>query len=88
MSDKRSHRVGPRTGQQILDHPEDVYLLQRIARGEVANSPALRMDLRRLARDELILVGFAAGSVPTMQPRSLRVLAVVSGEIPAESDEW
>ena len=76
MSERRAHRGGsPRTDEQLRAHTSDLILLRRIAAGEVVNSPELRWDLRRLARDELILVGFGAGSRPILLPRGERLLS-------------
>jgi hypothetical protein len=80
MSERRELRTGTRTDEQILAHAADLFLLERIQRGEITNAPELRMDLRRLARDELILVGFGRGSRPTLLPRATRLLATAHGE--------
>jgi hypothetical protein len=73
---------GPRrrTDAQILAHSEDMDLLDLVRRQQIAFGPSTRMDLRRLARDELILVGFGAGARPTLLSRGERLLAAVRGD--------
>src|SRR5947199_320444 len=62
MSERRAFRVGPRTDLQILDHAEDMAVLVAIAGGRYIRSPDDRLTLRRLAREDLLLAGFAASA--------------------------
>jgi hypothetical protein len=80
MSERRRHRGILRTDEQILAHPADMHLLEMIARGQLtAAIPELRMDLARLAREDLVLAGFGSGSPVTLLPRGQRVVAVARG---------
>ena len=82
MGDRRVARGIHRNDDQILNHVEDVDLLRAIAAGKVTVQPALRMDLRRLAREELILAGFGTGTTPTLLPRGQRILDAANGMLP------
>ena len=79
MGERRSARGIHRTDDQILNHTEDVDLLRAVAAGQVTTQPALRMDLRRLARDELLLAGFGTGTTPILLPRGQRIVDVANG---------
>lgn len=81
MSERRPNRGLARTDAQILAHDAAVWLLGQVAAGRVSVSPATRMDLRRLASDDLVLAGFGRGTVPTLLPRGARILAASRGEI-------
>ena len=93
MGERRAHRgPAPRSDAQILAHPEDMALVALVSAGRVTrqstrvNAPytidgdPLRMDLRRLARDELIYAPISGP--PTLQPRGERLLQVMRGELP------
>ena len=82
MGDRRTARGIHRTDDQILDHSEDVDLLRAVAAGQVTTQAALRMDLRRLARDDLLLAGFGAGTTPILLPRGQRILDAANGILP------
>lgn len=87
MGERRAGRgTKPRSDEQILSHTEDVALLQAIADGQVTVQPSIRMDLRRLAREELLLAGFGIGTTPTLLPRGVRLVAVANGEIATPMD--
>jgi hypothetical protein len=87
MSDRRRHRgPGRRTDAQILEHSDDMYLLDLVRRQQVALEPRIRMDLRRLASDDLILIGFGVGARPTLLPRGERLLASARGEFGLASE--
>ena len=82
MGERRAGRTNRhRTDSQILADDEDVYLLAEIAQGRLRVDAANRMTLRRLAREELCLAGFAFGAVPTLLPRGERIVAAARGEI-------
>jgi hypothetical protein len=97
MGDRRAHR-GPagRTDAQILASG-DMALLAAVAAGRVSrqsgglNAPyllaidSLRMDLRRLAREELVYAPISGS--PTLQPRGERLLLVARGELPAPIED-
>ncbi len=98
MGERRAHRgPAPRSDRQILAHPEDMALIALVAAGQVSresgrvnapyvvNADPLRMDLRRLAREELVHAPIAGP--PTLQPRGARLLQVMRGELPQPSDE-
>lgn len=87
MSERRSSRGIYRTDQQILAHELDVWLLTEIAAGRVRNEAHNRMDLRRLASDDLILAAFGADTTPTMLPRGARIVAAARGEITLAGDQ-
>ena len=82
MGDRRGTRGIHRTDDQILNHTEDVDLLRAVAAGTVRTAPETRMDLRRLARDELVLAGFGTGTTPILLPRGQRILDAVNGMLP------
>ncbi|MHA3700743.1 hypothetical protein ACXR2U_01045 [Jatrophihabitans sp. YIM 134969] len=46
-----------------------------------------RMDLRRLAREDLCLAGFGIGVRATLLPRGQRIVAAAWGELPAPLEE-
>lgn len=80
MGERRAHRgLPPRSNQQILDS-EDMYLLSEVARGRVIMTPAIRADLRRLTREDLITAGFGTGQLATLLPRAQRLLEAARGE--------
>lgn len=94
MSEHRASRQQrpPRTDRQILDRAEDLYLLAAVERGQLTRAsgspgtpwmlddhPVLE-DLRRLAREGLLLVGFAGTTPPTLLPRGMRLLRAARGE--------
>jgi hypothetical protein len=81
VSDRRAQR-GPerRSDAQILAHTDDMYLLDLVRLQQITLGATTRMDLRRLARDELILIGFGHGARPTLLPRGERLLAAARGE--------
>lgn len=86
MSERRAFRGIYRTDQQILAHDADVWLLGEIAAGRIRMDPSNRIELRRLARDDLILAGFGRGIMPTLQPRGACILAAARGEITLAPD--
>lgn len=86
MSGQRAFRGIHRTDQQILAHEGDLWLLGEIAARRIRMDAGNRMDLRRLAQDDLILAGFGRGTVPTLQSRGARILAAARGEIALAPD--
>jgi hypothetical protein len=100
MSERRASReTSHRNDRQILAHDSDVFLLAAVARGllvRASGSPgtpwmlgndSVRSDLRRLAREDLLLCPFAGTTPPTLLPRGVRLLAVARGELPMPLDE-
>ncbi len=87
VSERRAFRVGPRTDQQILQHPVDMFLLAEIQQRRVQTGPENRMDLRRLARDDLILAGFGRGAEPTLLARGVRLLQAAREEYSLPPDD-
>lgn len=88
MGERRTNRgLPPRTDRQILENGDDVSMLEAIGRGLVAVEPENRMQLRRLAREDLCLAGFGRGVTVTLLHRGHRLLAAARGEVPAPFDD-
>ena len=98
MSERRSNRgLPPRTDQQILDHPSDMWVLACVAAGRVTrvsthlnsgyllDGDPLTVDLKRLAREDLLWAPIS--SPPTIAPRGARLLSMAWGELPAPMRE-
>jgi hypothetical protein len=87
MGERRSNRIQPRTDRAIVEHPEDAWMLVEVAAGRITMGPETRSSLRRLAREDVLLAGFGAGSVPLLLPRGQRLLAAIHGEVPMPTDD-
>ena len=98
MSERRAHRgLPPRTDQQILDHPTNMWILGDIAAGRVTrdgthlnaqhllDGKPLLIYMKRLARDDRVWVPI--GNDPSIAPRGARILELAWGEIPAPPQE-
>ena len=87
MGERRASRgLPPRSDRRILDNADDVGLLEAIARGRVVVDATSRMQLRRLAREDLCLASFGAGVTATLLPRGRRIVAAARGELPDPLD--
>jgi hypothetical protein len=80
-------RPRPRSDREILSREDDVYLLSAIAHGRLRVTAENRMDLRRLARDDLCLAGFGLGSTPVLLPRGIRIVGAARGELALPAEE-
>ena len=88
MGERRPSR-GPRlrTDQEIVANLEDIALLQAAAAGQFTVQPQLRMRLRHLAREDLLLAGFGTGVRVTLLPRGQRIISAGRGEIAARVED-
>ncbi len=88
MGHRRTSRgLPPRTDYQIVSQAHDVAMLEAIGRGRVTVDPENHMQLKRLAREDLCLAGFASGTSVTLLPRGLRIVGIARGELPSPHDE-
>lgn len=86
MGERRPVRGIYRADHQILAHDADVWLLDEVAAGRVTIDQGNRMDLRRLANDDLVLAPFGRGAQPTLLPRGRGSLAAARGETARPAD--
>lgn len=91
---RSTRRVRWLSDREVLDRPDDLYLMRAVAAGRVARgvrggetSPfpghyldgqLVRMELRHLAEHELISMPISGP--PTLAPRGWRLLAAANGE--------
>lgn len=97
MGDRRQGR-GPwrRTDKELVTNDAVMLLLDAVAAGRVtrqgtrANAPFLlgevRVELRSLARDDLVYAPFGGAAPPALAPRGQRLLAAWRGELPLPLD--
>lgn len=90
-----------RTDLEILARSDEVELLRAVQHGRVLRGPAggdtaimaghyldgdsIRLQLRWLVRDELIVMPISGP--PSLAPRGRRLLAIANGEIPAPAPD-